>query len=334
MKMKTRKRMAMTMTMKRATMMLVKMTVKSMKTKPREELSPKGALVKLTKGRPATRRYSIPVQAVGPTPSRDQTALVYPRDAKPGTRQPYTVLPKPTRPAAHTGYRVAQGPHNGSPPVARRPPTRPDFTHPHYPLAPKSFSTQPAPFATSHPRPRRALEGPHRATWPSDVAHPPLFGPSSRSATYRTSGFSSFGGDAAGAPSEWGEGSEAGGSEQRSMYSLQSNMSIARSIYMEQQVARREEEAARREEEARRKEEDARTLEMAARRAFEWVQGLEARAGRIHDAAMEAEAQAKRRDAEIWEREAEVLRKQAETAKREVETVGGSWGDLWVIRTI
>lgn len=103
------------------------------------------------------------------------------------------------------------------------------------------------------------------------------------------------------------------------MYSLQSNLSVARSIYMEQQVARREEEATRREEEARRKEEDARTLEMAARRAFEWVQGLEARAGRIHDAAMEAEAQAKRRDAEIWEREAEVLRKQAETAKREVE---------------
>ena len=96
-------------------------------------------------------------------------------------------------------------------------------------------------------------------------------------------------------------------------------MSVARSIYMEQQVARREEEAARREEEALRKEEDARGLEMAARRAFAWVQGLEARAGRIHDAAMEAEAQAKRRDAEIWGKEAEVLRKQAETAKREVE---------------
>jgi hypothetical protein len=96
-------------------------------------------------------------------------------------------------------------------------------------------------------------------------------------------------------------------------------MSLARSIHMEQQVARREEEAARREEEAMRKEEDARGLEMAARRAFAWVQGLEARAGRIHDAAMEAEAQAKRRDAEIWGKEAEVLRKQAETAKREVE---------------
>jgi hypothetical protein len=123
----------------------------------------------------------------------------------------------------------------------------------------------------------------------------------------------------AGPSSEWGEVSEAGGSEVRSIYSLQSNMSIARSIYMEQQVARREEDATRREEEAIRKEEDARGLEMAARRAFAWVQGLEARAGRIHDSAMEAEAQAKRRDAEIWEKEAEVLRKQAETAKREVE---------------
>jgi len=88
---------------------------------------------------------------------------------------------------------------------------------------------------------------------------------------------------------------------------------------MEQRVARREEEAARREEEAIRKEEDARGLEMAARRAFAWVQGLEARAGRIHDAAMKAEAEAKRRDAEIWKKEAEVLRMQAETAKREVE---------------
>jgi len=103
------------------------------------------------------------------------------------------------------------------------------------------------------------------------------------------------------------------------MYSLQSNMSVAQSIYMEQQVARREEEAAQREEEALRKEEDARGLEMAARRAFAWVQGLEARAGRIHDAAMKAEAQAKRRDAEVLEKEAEVLRMHAETAKREVE---------------
>lgn len=146
---------------------------------------------------------------------------------------------------------------------------------------------------------------------------PPLsFGQGSKQIVRNANGFS-FNGDAAISPTEWGEGSEAGG--QRSLYSLQSNPSFARSIYVEQQVTRREEEAARREEEARRKEEDARGLEMAARRAFEWVQGLEARAGRIHDAAMQAEAQAKRRDAEIWEREAEVLRKQAETAKREVE---------------
>ncbi len=94
---------------------------------------------------------------------------------------------------------------------------------------------------------------------------------------------------------------------------------MARSIYLEQQVARREEEAARREEEARLKEEDARGLEMAARKAFAWVQSLEARAGRIHDAAMRAEAKAQRRDAEIWGRQAEMLRQQAATAKREVE---------------
>lgn len=96
-------------------------------------------------------------------------------------------------------------------------------------------------------------------------------------------------------------------------------MSVARSIYLEQQVARREGEAARREEEARQKEEDARGLEMAARRAFAWVQSLEARAGQIHDEAMKADAQVKRRDAEMWEREAELLRMQAETTKREVE---------------
>lgn len=54
MEMKTRKGMAVTMTMKRATtMILVKMTMKSMKRNPRERLSPKGVLVKLAKGRPA-----------------------------------------------------------------------------------------------------------------------------------------------------------------------------------------------------------------------------------------------------------------------------------------
>jgi hypothetical protein len=49
------------------------------------------------------------------------------------------------------------------------------------------------------------------------------------------------------------------------------------------------------------------------------VQSLEARTGRIHDAALQAEARAKRMDAEIWKREAEVLRRQAEITKREVE---------------
>src|SRR5579863_1259257 len=68
-----------------------------------------------------------------------------------------------------------------------------------------------------------------------------------------------------------------------------------------------------------RKEEDARWPKMTARRALAWVQGLEARAGRIHDVAMVPEAQEKHRDAVIWEKEAEVLRKQAETDKREVE---------------
>ena len=177
---------------------------------------------------------------------------------------------------------------------------------------------RPASFGTSRSRLPLVLEGPHRTTWPSAVTYPTPFGPPNRSGPYRTSGYS-FGGDVAGPSSELGEVSEAGGSEQRSIYSLQSNMSVARSTYMEQQVARREEEAARREEEALRKEEDARGLEMAARRAFAWVQGLEARAGRIHDAAMEAEARAKRRDAEILEKEADVLRQQADTAKREVQ---------------
>ncbi|KAI9444134.1 hypothetical protein H4582DRAFT_1064963 [Lactarius indigo] len=105
----------------------------------------------------------------------------------------------------------------------------------------------------------------------------------------------------------------------QSLYSQYSNPSVARSIYLEQQVARREEEATRRQEEARLKAEDARRLEIAARNAFAWVQSLEARAGRIHDAAMQAEAKARRRDAETWERQAEILRQQAETGKREVE---------------
>jgi len=215
-------------------------------------------------------------------------------------------------------HRVPQGHQHGYTPVAPRLETRPNTNRPRYPHPRETFMPRPASFGTSRSRPLPVLEGPHRTTWPSAVAHPTPFGPPNRSSPYRTSGFS-FGGDVAGPSSELGDVSEAGGSEQRSMYSLQSNMSVARSIYMEQQVARREEEAAQREEEALRKEEDARGLEMAARRAFAWVQGLEARAGRIHDAAMKAEAQAKRRDAEVLEKEAEVLRMQAETAKREVE---------------
>jgi hypothetical protein len=146
----------------------------------------------------------------------------------------------------------------------------------------------------------------------------PLFNQANRAIThYPSLGSSSV--DVAGTSIECDERSEAGGSKRRSTYSQQSNSSVARSIYLEQQVALREEEAARREEEARRKEEDARGLEMAARKAFAWVQSLEARAGRIHDAVMRAEAKAQRRDAEIWERQAEMLRQQAETAKREVE---------------
>ena len=127
-----------------------------------------------------------------------------------------------------------------------------------------------------------------------------------------------YSGDEAGTSTAWGEGSEAG-AQRRSQYSHRSNSSAARSFWLEQRVALREEEAARREEEARRKEEDARGLETAARKAFAWVQSLEARTGKIHDAALQAEARAKRIDAETWERKAEVLRQQAEMAKREVE---------------
>ena len=145
-----------------------------------------------------------------------------------------------------------------------------------------------------------------------------MFNPPNRTITHHPR-LGSSSGDVPGTSIEWDERSEAGGSQRRSTYSQQSNSSVARSVYLEQQVAHREEEAARREEEARLKEEDARGLEMAARKAFAWVQSLEARAGRIHDAAMRAEAKVQRRDAEIWERQAEMLRQQAETAKREVE---------------
>ena len=169
-------------------------------------------------------------------------------------------------------------------------------------------------FDTSHAS-RAPLEGPHRTTWPSDVAYLTPLGPANKSSAHGSSHFTNVA-----SPSlEWCGVSEAGGSEHPSVYSLQSGMSAARSIYIEQQIAHREEEAARRKEEATRKEEGARSLKMAARKTFEWVQGLEARAGQIHNAALKAEAQVKRRDAEIWEKEAEVLKKQAEMAMREVE---------------
>ncbi|KAH9166517.1 hypothetical protein EDB89DRAFT_215892 [Lactarius sanguifluus] len=120
-------------------------------------------------------------------------------------------------------------------------------------------------------------------------------------------------GCAVGTPTERGEESEASVLERRSPYGQQKNSSAARGIWLEQQVTQREAEA-------RLKEEAARGLEMAARMAaFAWVQSLEACAGRIHDAAMQAEARAHLQDAETWESRAEMLRQQAETAKREAE---------------
>ncbi|KAI0305220.1 hypothetical protein B0F90DRAFT_1702566 [Multifurca ochricompacta] len=241
---------------------------------------------------------------------RSPTTEMPPPSAKPGARQPSAVPSKTNRPPPHAPvYRVPQpqpqGYHNGSPPVARRPPTKIDSTNFRYRPAPEAPPRRPSSFTTSHTRAEYPPEGPRRTTWPGDFAYLPLSSkPASRTIPYREGGFS---GDTVGSDTDWRGGSEAGGSEKRSIYSLQSNLSIARSIYLEQQVARREEEAI------------CAGLEMAARKAFTWVQGLEARAGRIHDAAMQAAAQAKRRDAEIWKREADVLRKQAETAKREVE---------------
>ncbi|KAH9038515.1 hypothetical protein EDB85DRAFT_1887905 [Lactarius pseudohatsudake] len=158
------------------------------------------------------------------------------------------------------------------------------------PKAPLNVYSPPTP-ETHHLRPvssaihpQRVPEGPH----------------------FLTSGRST--GDAAGMSTEWGEGSEAGVSERGSQYSQRSNSGAAGSIWPKQQVARRREET-------RLKEEDARGLETAAQKAFAWVQSLEARAGRIHDAAMQAEARTKRMDTMIWE-EAEMLCRQAETAKR------------------
>ncbi|KAH9026310.1 hypothetical protein EDB83DRAFT_1930261 [Lactarius deliciosus] len=228
----------------------------------------------------------VPSQNTQPRlqPIRGLTTQINTRVAMPAARESYILRQELPRIVVHPA---------GPPSVTHSPPTGFSPSHSHRLPASETHS-RPVSSTSSRVRPQRVLEGPHL---------PSPDGPK---------------GDAAGASTEWGEGSEAGVSERRSQYSQLSDSSAARSILLERQVARREEEAARREEEARLKEEDARGLELAARTAFAWVQGLEARAGRIHDAAMQAEARAKRMDAKIWEREAEVLRRQAETARREV----------------
>jgi hypothetical protein len=198
-------------------------------------------------------------------------------------------------------------------------PSQPTFPHPPSTPLPETLHPPPASFTTSRASSQRILDGPQRTTWSGTSATPSIASNSSNRAITHYPGLGSSGVNVAGLSTEWDERPEAGGSKRQSSYSQKSNSSAARSLYLEQQVARREEEAARREEEARLKEEDARGLEMAARKAFAWVQSLEVRAGRIHDAAMRAEAKVHRRDAEIWERQAEMLRQQAETAKREVE---------------
>ena len=252
-------------------------------------------------------------QVVEPIQSNGNHSQVHLRDAKPRT-QLYTAQSKPLRPASSGGHRVPQGRQHESPPVTRGPEMRPDAKYLRYPPTHETLAHQPASFDTSDPR-RAPLEGPHQTTWPSSVIYLTPVSPASKSSARRLRSFTNV----AGPPPEWCEVSEAGGSEHRSVYSLQSGMSVAQSIYMEKQIALREEQVARREEEAARKEEGARSLDMAARKAFEWAQGLEVRAGRIHDAAMEAQAQVKRQDAKIWEKESKVLKKQAEMARREVE---------------
>ena len=242
--------------------------------------------------------------------------ITQPRAARSEAHQSYAPLPKTNGRSQVLSHRILQGHQNGSPLLRR---TQPTFPHPHNPPLPEGLHPRPTSFTTSRTSPQRILEGPQRTTWPGTSASSSLsLNPTNRAITHYP-GLSGSSGDVANPSTEWDERSEAGGSKRRSSYSQQSNSSVARSIYLEQQVARREEEAARREEEARLKEEDARGLEMAARKAFAWVQSLEARAGKIHDAAVRAEAKAQRRGAEIWERQAEILRQQAETAKREVE---------------
>ena len=240
------------------------------------------------------------------------------RAAQSEADQSHSLLTKTNVRPQFPAHRVLQGHQNGPPPVGRSMPSTPKLAHPHNPPLPEPLHLRPTSFTTSRASSQRTLEGPQRTTWPGTPASSSVaFSPTNRAITH----YPSLGGsgvNVAGPSTELDERSEAGGSKTRSFYSQKSNSSVARSIYLEQQVVRREEEAARREEEARLKEEDARGLEMAARKAFAWVQSLEARAGKIHDAAMRAEAKAQRRDAEIWERQAEMLRQQAETAKREV----------------
>jgi hypothetical protein len=208
----------------------------------------------------------------------------------PEARQSFILLPETNGYPQIVVHPVPQGHPNGPPSATHSSPTRPSppqFDSPAHETRPlRTISS-----STPRIRPPRVPEGPY-------LPNP-----------------DGYSGDEAGTSTGWGEGSEA----RRSQYSQGSSSSAARSIWLEQQVALREEEAARREEEAKLKEEDARGLETAARKAFAWVQNLEARAGKIHDAALQAEARAKRMDAEIWEREAKVLRQQAEIAKREVE---------------
>jgi hypothetical protein len=244
---------------------------------------------------------------------------MHPRAAQSEAYQSHAPLAKTNGRPQVAAHRTLQRHQNGSPLVRRNMPSQPTFPHPPSTPLPETLHPPPASFTTSRASSQRILDGPQRTTWSGTSATPSIASNSSNRAITHYPGLGSSGVNVAGLSTEWDERPEAGGSKRQSSYSQKSNSSAARSLYLEQQVARREEEAARREEEARLKEEDARGLEMAARKAFAWVQSLEVRAGRIHDAAMRAEAKVHRRDAEIWERQAEMLRQQAETAKREVE---------------
>ncbi|KAH9059557.1 hypothetical protein EDB87DRAFT_766195 [Lactarius vividus] len=265
------------------------------------------------------REASAPHIQPRPLPSCGPTTQTRPRATRSEVHQSYILQHKTNGRPRVLAPQVLQGHQNGSRLVRRSVPTQRIPLHPHNQPIPEALPPRPASFTSSRTRTQHIQEGPHRTTWPGTSAYSsPALNPTNRVVTHYPS-LGGYNGDVAGPSTEWDERPEAGGSMRQSLYSQHSNPSVARSIYLEQQVARREEEAARREEEARLKAEDARRLEMAAREAFGWVQSLEARAGRIHDAAMQAEAKAQRRDAETWERQAEILRQQAETAKREVE---------------